>query len=293
MEVLAKMVAEQIKSSMDLSNVKADVKNEVDKYADVEDGGQWAVNSKYYGKEICGFTFNPYMIRWHLQKQFGQLMEDYDNNISCAIDDKYTYMYSIEYTLEEVRKLAMLEERDRLAFDERKLCFDLKSCVDIFTDYALNVIRLLYLKESEAIKKTKDGKVAHIRVSKLGAFNIGKVIDGSLRRSPEYDALLALYGGILNSLKGITSYRKLYELMKEHIYIKLPKKHKKSSAFRDCFIKSGAYYTLKQKLMFNESFTFKGKSGREAVLYLRNQLENENKKGYMFYGMLKEAMNIR
>ena len=295
MEVLAKMVAEQIKNGMELNRSESvvEVKGTENKYNTVENGGPWAVNSKYYGKEICGFIFNPYMIRWHLQKQFEELLDNYGSNITHAVDVAYTYMYSIEYTIEEVRKLAMLKERDGLAYDERRRLFDLQSCVNIFSDYINNVKKLVNNKEKEAMKKAKEGKRAYIRLNKFGRFEIGTVEKGNLVKTRDYTKFLRDLDYLSKDLRDVTmSYKKLYDLMKDNIYIKLPKDEKKSSEFRNCFIKSGAYYTLKQKLMFDESIEFKGKKGRAAVLYLRDQLDNGNKKGYMFYAMLKEVLNI-
>ena len=298
MEVLAKMVAEQIKNGMELNsevNRKENaivVKENEDKYKTVKDGGPWAVDSKYYGKEICGFIFNPYMIRWHLQKQFEELIDEYGINITHAVDCAYTYMYSIEYTLEEVRKLAMLKERDTLAFDERKKLFDLQSCEKIFIDYVRKVIKLIDSKETEAIKKTKEGKQAYIRLSKLGRLKIGTIQNGRLTRTNEYIKLLEKFEDLIININNVPTYKELYNLMRDCIYIKLPKDEKKSYEFKDCFIKSGAYYSLKQKLMFDESMSFKGKKGRDAVLYLRDQLNDGSKEGYMFYAMYKEALGI-
>ena len=298
MEVLAKMVAEQIKNGMELNsevNKKENgivVKENEDIYKTVKNGGPWAVDSKYYGKEICGFIFNPYMIRWHLQKQFEELINEYGINITHAVDCAYTYMYSIEYTLEEVRKLAMLKERDTLAFDERKELFDLQSCEKIFIDYVRKVINFINRKETEAINKTKEGKQAYIRLNKLSRFLIGTIQNGTLKRTNEYTKLLKELDNLIVILNNIPTYKELYNLMKNSIYIKLPKDEKKSYEFKDCFIKSGAYYSLKQKLMFDESMSFKGKKGRDAVLYLRDQLNNGSKEGYMFYAMYKEALGI-
>jgi hypothetical protein len=74
--------------------------------------------------------------------------------------------------------------------------------------------------------------------------------------------------------------------------IKVPAETKKSADFMDSFIKAGAYYTLKQKLMFDDKVYFKGLNGRLAVNKLRDYL-NRNVQGYVIYAMLKEVEGIR
>ena len=55
------------------------------------------------------------------------------------------------------------------------------------------------------------------------------------------------------------------------------------------FKKSGAYYTLKNLIMF-EGYELKGLKGRDAISYLRNLL-NCGTEDYIFYAMLKEVLD--
>ena len=139
METLAKMVAAQLKgenigtverNAPKVETVAKDIRESV-----VKDKNPWAVNSQFHNKDICGFAFNPYMIRRFLPAQFEQLMRKYGNNVHFAITKEYSYMYSITYTLEEVRKLVMLQQRDQIAFDERSKVFTIIDCRNIFFYY--------------------------------------------------------------------------------------------------------------------------------------------------------------
>lgn len=315
MEMLTKLVTQAVQNQLGNVNVsqkdtetKSEYKSVAQNYMDATDGGRWAKGSKYYGKEICGFVFNPYMMRWHLQNQFEQLMnrakrDDY--NIHGLIQKDYPYMYAVNYTLEEVRKLAMLQKKDRLAFDERKRCFDLDSCKKIFADYVRHVINEMEKEERELARSNKIGKEVYIYRKKYGRINAGVVVETienhfvvkKIARNMELEAVYAELNRILKQLterySGIWNYKSLYDLMRDNVAIKVPAKTIKSRDFMNCFIKSGAYYTLKQTLMFNPEFKFRNLSGRDAVLELRRELNRDSVAGYQFYAMLKEAKGIR
>lgn len=320
MNVLAKMVAEQIVTGQ----LKGDVNNTIQNDNEVQnnnektniignnvndsnintvqDGGKWAKGSKLYGKEICGFMFNPYMIRWHLQKQFEDLMNRYDNNVFRGISEEYTYMYSIKYTLEEVRKLAMLHKKDKLAFEERALCFTLGECKKIFIDYFKDVKDYLEQKENELVNDNGVGKTIYMSIGndwkrnfKAGVVSekiVKHKVVKYLEKSVEYKAIIIELERTLKDLRFTYSYDNLYKFMRDKKYI-IPNNTKKSKTFMDCFIKSGSYYTLKQMLMFNENISFRGMIGRNAVIELRRELNRDCLKGYQFYGMLKEVKGIK
>jgi hypothetical protein len=96
-----------------------------------------------------------------------------------------------------------------------------------------------------------------------------------------------------NEIDRAWNYKDLYEIMPvAKNLIKVPAETKKSRDFMDCFIKAGAYYTLKQQLMFDETVYLKGDRGRTAVQRLRQYLLN-GYEGYRIYAMLKEVNNIR
>ena len=305
METLARMVAAQLSGQ----NVQAQtvVKNSPNvnvtklNNSDELDRNHWAENSQFYGKEICGYAYNPYMIRRFLPSQFNQLIEKYDGNVHRAITKEYPYMYSVKYTIEEVRKLAMLEKRDNIAFDERKYVFELRKCKNILIKYVEDAITNLENECNKYALYNKVGKVYRCGIKGFGWINAGvvseKIVNHRvvkyLKKSDEFKKAIDSLNDLKKEIEQAWGYKDLYNAMPEtKKLIKVPEHYKKSKDFMDCFIKAGSYYTLKQQLMFDSSVYFKGSYGRAAVAKLRNYLEM-GYEGYKIYAMLKEVNDIR
>lgn len=310
MDTLAQMVAEYI-------NTKAETVAETHKAtkengtpikttitSGVEDKNGWAKTSKYYGKTIAGQAFNPYMIRFWIVRQFNELMRVYNYNVHKGIADCYDYMWSIDYVLnKEVSKLAMLEKRDKIAFEERSKVFDLGSCKQIFIEYIDNVIATLDKEIEQFNYSSNVGKTLESGIKGYGWIKWGYVkeeIYKSRFRShivtvfEKSDELKLVYANLNNMkfrIQRCWSYKELYETMKGMKLIKVSKKTKKSKSFMDCFIKAGAYYTLKYMLLFDETVCFKGHYGEKGVDLLRHYL-NIGEPGYVIYAMLKEVKGI-
>ena len=304
MEMLAKMVAAQLSGqNVQTQTVTQNItKVDITKLNDCEkDRNHWAENSQFYGKEICGYAYNPYMIRRFLPSQFNQLINKYNGNVHRGITVEYPYMYSVKYTLEEVRKLAMLQKRDKIAFDERKYVFTLKQCKKIFTDYINAVIEHLNKEANEFVIYNKVGKEYGCGIKGFGWVKAGVVAEKIehhkvvkyLEKSDEFKRVFDNLNDLKEKIEWSWSYKDLYETMPTaKNLIKIPTEHKKSADFMDCFIKAGSYYTLKQQLMFDNNISFKGDYGREAVKRLRYYLERDYE-GYKIYAMLKEVNGIR
>lgn len=282
------------------SPVKADVGN-LENSTEV-DRNHWSENSAFYGKEICGYAYNPYMIRRFLPAQFEQLMRKYNYNVHKGITKEYPYMYSIKYTLEEVRKLAMLEKRDKIAFEERKYVFQIYQCRNIFVKYLDDVIEKLWNDADEFVRCNKVGKEYWTGIKGYGWVNCGKVgetivrhkVVKTLETSDKFKEILKYLNDLKEKIDNRyhSSYADLYKWMNERPLINVPAETKKSRDFMDCFIRAGAYYTLKQKLMFYPSVTLKGYSGRGGVELLRKYLVKHTD-GYVIYAMLKEVIGVR
>ena len=305
MEALAKMVAAQLSGQNVQTQTVAQnaPKVNVSQLNDVEatDRNHWAENSQFYGKEICGYAYNPYMIRRFLPSQFNQLINKYNGNVHKAITKEYPYMYSVKYTLEEVRKLAMLQKRDKIAFDERKYVFALNQCKKIFVEYIDAVIKHLNNEANKYVAYSKVGKEYKCGVKGFGWMTAGVVAEKIerhkvvkyLEKSDEFNKVFDYLNDLKGKIERCWSYKDLLETMPiAKNMIKVPADYKKSKDFMDCFIKAGSYYTLKQQLMFNENVCFKGERGRVAVVKLRGVLER-NVPGYVIYAMLKEVNGIR
>lgn len=312
MNALATMVLQMVKAEMgnnsDVTNTidmpKAEKKVEFTK--SVENGGRWAKGSKYYGKEICGYVFNPYMFPWHVVTQFRELMnraKDDDYNIHAIIANEYPYMYSVNFTLEMIRKLAMLQKKDKLAYYEGCRLFDFESCKRIMADYVRHVIADIENEERMLARTNKIGKEVYIYHKGYGRITVGFVVEAiedhrvvkKIARNIELESVYAELNRLLTKLTeryGIYDYKGLYEEMRDKVKIKVGAKTQKSRYFMDCFIKRGAYYTLKANIAF-EGAAFRNRIGRTAMEELRCEINKPHMAGYMVYGMLKDSMGIR
>lgn len=303
MEALAKMVAAQLKSEV----------NEVSKSTmetKTVDGGQWAKNSKFYGKEICGYAYNPYLVRRWLPRQFTDIMKEFKLNVNEGIRCKYDYMQSISYLIEECEKLGLLRKKDKIAYAERSQFWSVKDCKAVFTKYANDC-----LTEIEKIKSLCGVKTKKVKIPKYGEVDVKvtEVIENhKIVLKVELDSTIETELELLKEkLEKCHSYIELARVMRSFKLIPLDgcrttggsydyvtKEHKRyyvrnyrgydlSKEFMKGFKKSGAYYTLKNFIMF-DGWEFKGMTGRTAVTYLRSLLDNGTE-DYVFYAMLKEA----
>lgn len=301
-EALAKMVATQLQANQTNVATQYAQNADVTRLAEVDkvDKNHWAENSKFYGKEICGYAYNPYMIRRFLPAQFNQLITAYKGNVHKGITKKYPYMYSITYTLEEVRKLVMLHKRDMIAYSERRMVFTLDECKSIFMQYVDDVLEYFTKQNDEFVAYNRVGREYRAGFKGYGYMFVGTVAEKIehhkvvkyLKTSEQFNMMMEDLMGLKRKIGATYNYEQLYKIFFGRDLIKIPAKTKKSSHFMDCFIKAGSYYTLKQQLMFDNKVLFKGYSGREAVVELRRYLDR-GYEGYKIYAMLKEVNNIR
>lgn len=274
---LATLVAEKLSLSKDVVATKTN-------------DNEWAKNSKYYGTEINGYVYNPYLVRRWIEAQFLGLMKRHNLNVDEAIRTEYTYMYSIEYTLEESKKLAMLEKRDRVAFEERKQLFSLDSVKAIFKDYLADCSSFLqtnvdYVKNENAYLKINKCPIL------IGTYEeaiVDHEVVKELVKSEKLKTMLTDLALTARRIDTAYTYQDVYEIMKHFDLIRLSNDTKKSRRFVECFKKSGAFYTLKNLILFNNC-SFRGVHGRVAITELNTELRSGSE-AYQFYAMLKEVI---
>ena len=303
MEELARMVATQIKKEVESVPTNREFASTT--------GGKWAKNSKFYGKEICGFAYNPYLVRRFLPRQFMDMMKEFNLNVNEGIRCEYGYMKGLKYLIEECDKLAMLHKRDKIAFDERSRFWSVSDCKKVFTKYANSCLEDIERLKSQCTVKTKK-----IRIPNRGDVNVkvteviknhNIVLKVELESNVEKELELLkenidkcwTYKDLANTMKGfklinidgtrIVTYKYDYTNNKyTKNYMMNRFGHELPTEFVRGFKKSGAYYTLKNMIMFEEC-EFKNMKGRTAVIYLRNLLE-QGTEDYVLYAMLKEVI---
>lgn len=262
----------------------------------------WAKNSRYYGTDICGYAYNPYMVRRWITAQFLELMNNYNLKIEDGIRHEYNYMYSIDYIVKEAKKMAMLEKRDPVAFEERKWFWTPKDMAGILNDYVRNIECYVWAqleKYPEATSINLPGTYKRVSVYPTIEDKIGNKTLYYRMPHPDYTRFIKTCDTLTENLRMAVTYDDVAQIASTIRKVKLPgewnyksdswegfKFHK---AFIEGFKKSGAYYTLKNLVMF-EGFKVNGLTGRYAVKYLEDLLTSGTR-AYQFYAILKRAIS--
>lgn len=262
----------------------------------------WAKNSKYYGSNICGYAYNPYMVRRWITAQFLRLMNNYDLKIENGIRHEYNYMYSINYIIKEAKKMSMLEMKDKVAFEERKWFWSPKDMADILIDYIKNIKVYIWTK-LEAFPKAE-----YVRLpGTYKTISVYPAVKDSVHGNtiyyrmphPDYTRFMEKCDHIIANLQMASTYSEVAEIANSIWVVKLSGEwnYKSNSwegfkfhkAFIEGFKKSGAYYSLKNLAMF-EGLKVNGLTDRCAVKYLEVLLSSGTK-AYQFYAILKKAIS--
>lgn len=267
-------------------------------------GGQWAKNSKYYGTEICGYVYNPYMVRRFVPRQFMDMYRrSRRENMNEQIKWNITYKDMLTFLTEECKTLELLEKRDQIAFDERSAFYT----VNVIKRSVMEYITTL----DKFIRKSVEG-MDESRTVNIGGL-ITKVIVEEKIVCHTYirtvtPAICDELGRLAGEIHHSYTYKQLNKVIAKIPVVSIPREyiiHYSYGAgkyihtynpigytlpkeFIEAYKKTGAYYTLKDKIMFND-WRFEGKKGREAVAILRGYI---NEEGYVLYAKFKEAFRI-
>lgn len=266
----------------------------------------WAKNSKFYGKVMSdGHVFNPYLDRRFLPAQYlGMIKDEWKHSAWTAINRRYGYMYSIEWLLKEVDKLAFLAKVDPVAFEERKQFLLPSDIYYIASDYVekleTEINSRLALQEYKVAKKGKVYLKFH-GYKEIYAGNQIEIIKDhkiatEVEKSDELMFLVLKFKEMVKQLKEVCAlwrafknkdaYKKINQILQGIRFIELPYHTKKSATFVDRFMAQGAFYTLRNLILF-EDYRLKGRKNREAEELLRASICLE---GYKLHAILKECL---
>ena len=269
--------------------------------------GKWGQNSKYYGKVMAdGHIFNPYLDRRFLPAQYlSMIKNEYNYSAYTAIKNNYSYMYSIEWLIKEVDKLAFLEKADKVAFEERRVFLKPEDVYFIVRDYVCSLTGLVErrLKLGDYRKEKKTGDV-YLKFKGYKEIYAGREVEDienhkvvkRVAKSEELKRTINKFCDLSGELwelakqsgynnKGI--YKKMNYLLQSVRFIQLPYDTKKSPVFIDRFMAQGAYYTLRNLILF-EGYKLKSYNGSQACELLRSYA---GLKGYKLHAILKECLD--
>lgn len=233
-----------------------------------------AKKSMFYSQIMQdGNIFNPYLHRRFLPVQFQRLIDgatwrlgsNNEENVWKYTINSYDDDYIYNFLIEEMRKLAIMEKRDILAFEERRLFFPLEDMKSFISEYAGSVYSEIKEKTFVCYGKQKCQLVKNDHDTKF-----------KMRIDDAYKMIM--------NFKACSTYTEAAELIEKVSinFVSFKITTQISDSVRDEFfknyLKSGTYYYLKHYIMFSEhceklASSFEDATNKiEMIDFINNQL---------------------
>ena len=206
-----------------------------------------------------------------------------DRGYTACLNNRYSYNYTFEMMREEVRVLGKLETRDAESFYERVHFFDKNVVVAVMEDYLK--------KLKEYINTLPNHKCKGVPYKKIKGVNIfvadlDKKIYFPIRNHISKVRYARNYNEVYKALSGF---------MSKKTFIKLPYNTTKSAVWVDAYKGAGAYYTLKNLVMFhNCRIEVAGRYdlgvGNDAMSYLKAALREYKGEYYRMFALMKKVI---
>ena len=192
---------------------------------------------------------------------------------------RHSIKYAFDMMLEEIRVLSKLEVRDRDTFVERSHFFTRDVIKATMEDYIAELI-----KHVEALPSKNCKGVPYKRVKSQNIFvvDLDKKVYAPLRSD-------------IYRIKYTSSYNELYRIVKSFMnkMIALPYNTPKSKAWIDAYKGEGAFYTLKNLVMFHGcGIKVDGRMvyGAAAVSVLNKRLNEYKGEGWRMFALMKKVI---
>lgn len=237
-----------------------------------------------------GYVRNTKLHRRFVMAQMFNMLtyESYDGQhrgYNDCLKKMYGYMYTLDMMLEEIKVLSKLEVRDIETFNERKHFFTKEVVMNVLEDYLA--------KLQDYVETLPNHNCKGIPYKKIKGVNI---FNDDLRKK--------VYGPVESDIRRIRyarNYNEMYNIMRSFMrnMIKLPYNTPKSKVWIDTFKGEGAYYTLKNLVMFHDCTIYTGPAdsiiyrrfdGAEAVRYLNSKLDEYQGEGWRMFAMMKKVI---
>lgn len=237
-----------------------------------------------------GYVRNTKLHRRFVMAQMFHMLNyvSYDKKYSGYNDylkKRYGYHYTLTMMLEEVKVLSKLEQRDKESFDERSHFFTKEVVIAVLEDYMGKLEKYV-----DNLPNRNCKGVPYKRIKGENIFNA--------------DLDKKLYVPLKNKLNYVRfagDYTALYSAMQKFMkdMIKLPYETPKSKVWIDAYKGEGAYYTLKNLVMFHDCTIYTGPANRiiyrrfdgaEAVRYLNSKLDEYHGEGWRMFAMMKKVI---
>ena len=248
---------------MDLDKANDPILNQI-----IEDG--YVKNTKLHRRFVMAQMFH------HLNyKSYDGQYAGYND----CIRHRYDYKYTIDMMIEEVRVLSKLEVKDKESFEERAHFFDRRTIAAVLEDY---VVELENYVDKLHVKNCKG--VPYKRVKSVNIFveDLEKKLYAPVKRYA-HQVLVA------------RNYLEIYRILCnfKRSMVKLPYATRKSAAWIDAYKGEGAYYTLKNLIMFHDCKIYADiyhYNKYESMEILKIKLDEYKGEGWRMFALMKKVI---
>lgn len=203
-----------------------------------------------------------------------------ESGYNACLKKYYGYHYTLTMMLDEVKVLYKLEQRDKESFAERSNFFTKAVIISVLEDYIDKLEKYV-----DALPDRNCKGVPYKRVKGENIFNedLDKKLYAPLRKK-------------LNRVRSAINYATIYLYVKDFMkdMIKLPYDTPKSKVWIDAYKGEGAYYTLKNLVMFHDcgirTSTGYMSFGVEAISTLNNRLYEYKHEGWRMFALMKKVI---
>ena len=204
-----------------------------------------------------------------------------ESGYNACLRNHFDYKYTLDMMIEEVRVLGKLEKRDHESFMERSHFFTKEVVVNVLNDY---LDKLKQYVDSLPSKNCKG--VPYKTVKGVDIFVVD--LDKKLYR-PIRDRI--------HRVQRAGNYEQMYtalQMFMRYSFVKLPHNTPKSKVWVDAYKGEGAYYTLKNLIMFHDcgikAYHFNVKFGMDAMHILEAKLEEYKGEGWRMFALMKKVI---
>ena len=231
-----------------------------------------------------GYVRNTKLHRRFVMAQMFQMLsyESYDgfsSGFHACLNDRYGYDYTFKMMLEEIRVLSKLEVKDIESFGERSHFFSKYVVMDVVCDY---IEKLQEYVDKLPTKKCKGVPYKRVKGMNIFVDDLNKKIYRPLMNKVMY-------------MKIANNYNELYRYLKDFMneMVDLPYNTPKSKAWIDAFKGEGAYYTLKNLVMYHDCAIYNGYDVLRksmAMQELKYKLDDYEGDGWRMFALMKKVI---
>ena len=204
-----------------------------------------------------------------------------EEGYNAYLRNMYGYDYTIKMMLEEVRVLSKLEARDKTTFEERAHFFNRETIAEVLEDYLAELKKYV---DKLPIHKCKGVPYKKVKQTNIFVADFDKKLYFPVK-------------SYASQVRCAKDYDKIYYVLRNFMrnMVKLPYNTTKSKAWLDAYKGEGAFYTLKNLVMFHDCgiITEPHKivvKGTDAVTYLNAKLDEYKGEGWRMFALMKKVI---